>query len=244
MSRPILYDPCNPDTRTYLREALRSLPIEGPPLIRVIKQAREGIEGEKRALGVLPASFNPPTVSHQSLAREAAQVVELDELLLILDQKAEDKDLSGAPLEDRLLMLLALFGDDPHVSLGISNRGLFVEKIEALRDIYPPDTQIYFIVGYDTMVRIFNPRYYDDREKSLHELFSLARFLVANRGDCDQRDLEELFRREENRPFAPRVLPIRLPPPLWPGSPPRWSARGWRTGTRWGTCSPPRLRSS
>jgi len=213
MSKPELTDPYHPRTRQCLREAVRALSPGGPPLIRIVKRAEGGIQNKKRGvLGVLPASFNPPTSAHQALVKEAGDAVPFDEILLILDQQAMDKELLGAPLEDRLLMLLALFGDDPHISLGISNRGLFLEKVEAMRKVYPRrDSQIYFIVGYDTIVRVLDHKYYEDRNKALRSLFSQARFLVANREGCEVRDLTELFELEENRPFAAQVLPLTLP---------------------------------
>ena len=210
-----LRDPTNPRTRRYLHAVVRSLSYEGPSLIKIVKQAQEGIRDKTGGLlGVLPASFNPPTSAHQALVRAAGKAVAFDEILLVLDQRAMDKELVDAPLEDRLLMLLALFGDDPQISLGIANRGLFLEKVEALHQVYPPDTQIYFIVGYDTIVRVLNPSYYEDREKALHELFSQVRFLVANRGDCDEQDLKGLFQHEENRPFAAQISLLTLPPAL------------------------------
>lgn len=64
------------------------------------------------------------------------------------------------------------------------------------------------------MVRILDPKYYGDRDKALRLLFAQARFLVANREGCDERDLKELFGLEENRPFAAQVLPLTLPPAL------------------------------
>jgi nicotinic acid mononucleotide adenylyltransferase len=208
-------DPYNTSTREYLHAVVCSLSYEGPPLIKIVKQAQEGIrDNTGGVLGVLPASFNPPTSAHQALVKEAGNVLAFDEILLVLDQQAMDKELVDAPLEDRLLMLLALFGDDPQISLGIANRGLFLEKVEALHQLYPRGTEIYFIVGYDTIVRVLNPTYYEDREKALHELFSQVRFLVANRGDCDVRDLQEFFQHEENRPFATRISPLMLPPTL------------------------------
>jgi nicotinic acid mononucleotide adenylyltransferase len=172
------------------------------------------MEDKGGVLGVLPASFNPPTVAHQALVREATKAVPFDEILLILDQQAMDKELFGAPLEDRLLMLLALFGADPQISLGISNRGLFLEKVEALHKVYLRHRQIYFIVGYDTIARILDPAYYEDRDRALCSLFSQARFLVANRKDYGELTLRELFGHKENRPFAPRVTPLVLPPHL------------------------------
>jgi len=215
MSKPIPSNPFHPRTHQYLRESVRALPLEGPPVIEIVKQAKRGIEAKKRGvLGVLPASFNPPTSAHQALVREAGAVVSFDEILLIVDQQAMDKERMGAPFEDRLLMLLALFGDDPQISLGICNRGLFLDKLDALQKVYSQEMQTYFIVGYDTMVRVLDPAYYEDREKALRSLFGQARFLVAHRGECDERDLNELFGREENRPFAAQVLPITLPPEL------------------------------
>lgn len=216
MSQPLPSDPFHPRTRQYVHEAVRALAREGPPVIEIVKQAERGIEAKKRGvLGVLPASFNPPTAAHQALIREAGAAVAFDEILLIVDQQAMDKERLGAPLEDRLLMLLALYGDNARISVGISNRGLFLEKVEAMRTVYPAgDTQIYFIVGYDTIVRVLDPKYYTDRNKALRSLFGQARFLVANRGGCDERGLKELFGREVNRPFAAQVLPITLPPAL------------------------------
>jgi nicotinic acid mononucleotide adenylyltransferase len=207
-------DRCDPCTREYLHDALRSLPQDGSSVIKIVKQAMGERGDTVRALGVFPASFNPPTSAHQALVRKAEEALALDEILLILDQQAVGKERLGAPLEDRLLMLLVLFGADPQISVGISNRGLFLDKVDAVRTVYAVDTKIYFIVGYDTIVRVLDPQYYGDRNQSLSSLFSQARFVVANRGGCDERDLRRLFDREENLPFAERVMPLMLPPAL------------------------------
>lgn len=213
MAKPRLTDPYNPRTREYLQKLVRSLAGEVSPFIQIVKEATEGISDMKGGvLGVLPASFNPPTAAHEALVREAA--VPCDEILLILDQQAMDKALYGAQLVDRLLMLLALFGADQRISVGIANRGLFLDKVEALQNVYQKNTQIYFIVGYDTITRVLHPAYYADREESLRSLFAQARFLVANRGACGEQDLTELFARNANKPFAAQVSPLTLPAKL------------------------------
>jgi nicotinic acid mononucleotide adenylyltransferase len=214
MSQPELRDPNNPRTRKYLHAAVHSLPQGGASFIKIVKQATRGIRDKRGVLGVLPASFNPPTSAHEALVSKAGKVVALDESLLVLDQRAMDKERIDAPLEDRLLMLLVLFGDDPRISLGIANQGLFLDKVEALHHIYPRDTKLYFIVGYDTIVRVLDPIYYKERNDALHTLFSQARFLVANRGDRDERDLKEFFGREENRPFSAKITSLTLSPAL------------------------------
>ena len=215
MAKARLTDPYHPRTREYLQEVVRSLARQESPFIQIVKEATGGIRGKQGGvLGVLPASFNPPTAAHEALVREAKTAVPCDEILLIQDQQAMDKELSGAQVEDRLLMLLALFGADQRISVGIANRGLFLDKVEALKNRYQKDTQIYFIVGYDTITRVLHPVYYAHREESVRSLFAQARFLVANRGARGEQDLAELFGRQENQPFAARVSPLTLPAKL------------------------------
>jgi len=212
MPKTELTDPYHPRTREYLNGVVRSLAREESPFIQIVKRATGGMRDKNGGvLGVLPASFNPPTAAHEALVREAEAAVPFDEILLVQDQQAMDKELRGAPLEDRLLMLLVLFGADQRISVGIANRGLFLDKVEALQKVYPQDTQTYFIVGYDTITRVLDPTYYADREGSLRSLFSQARFLVANRGACGAKELTALLRRKENRPFAAQVSPLTLP---------------------------------
>lgn len=214
MSLSDIRDPTDPRTREYLQAVVHSLSQEEGSVIKIVKRATPGIHDRGGVLGVLPASFNPPTSAHEALVRGAGTVVAFDEILLVLDQRAMDKELIDARLADRLLMLLVPFGDDPRISLGIANQGLFLDKAEALHQVYPRDTQLYFIVGYDTIMRVLDPRYYEARDEALHALFSQAWFLVANRGGRDERDLTELLGREENRPFAAQVVPFHLPPAL------------------------------
>ena len=75
--------------------------------------------------GVFPFSFNPITQGHMAILQGAAEIRTLREILLVLDAQAMDKEIVGATLVDRLLMLRVLFEDHPRFSVGLSNRGLF-----------------------------------------------------------------------------------------------------------------------
>jgi nicotinic acid mononucleotide adenylyltransferase len=204
--------PRSPETRAYLSDVVYSVEQEEAPRLAIIKKAMSGGRGHK--LGVFPASFNPPTKAHEALVRAAQRVIPLDECLLLLDLKAMDKKIFGASWEDRLVMLLILFGEEATCSVGVCNRGLFLEKVDILRRVYPRDTEIYFIVGHDTMVRILDHKYYGNRDIELRSLFSKVRFLVANRGPDDKQAPQAMFLREENRLFAAQVVPLTLPPSL------------------------------
>ena len=91
------------------------------------------------------------------------------------------------------------------------NRGLYVDQALAARTRWPDLDTLLFLVGYDKIVQIFDPRYYDDRDAALQKLFRLASFLVAPRDDATADDFAALLSRPENRPFAARVRSLPLP---------------------------------
>ena len=179
--------------------------------ILFVRKAPQGIAAKRGRLGIFPASFNPPTLAHLALIRKARQRVDLDEILILLDAQAMDKRIIGAGLEDRVVMLKRLFQRDPLVSIGISNRGLFVEKLKPLRTLYPAPIAFTFIVGFDTILRVMDRRYYSDRDKTLERLFRQCEFLVANRDGKEEPFFDALFCREENQPYRDKVSFITLP---------------------------------
>ena len=179
--------------------------------ILLVRRAPQGITKRRGRLGIFPASFNPPTQAHLALIRKARRLGNLDEMLVLLDVQAMDKSIIGAGLEDRVLMLERVFQRDLKVSIGVSNRGLFVEKLKPLRAVYPSPVVFTFIVGFDTIVRVMDKRYYSNRDKTLGRLFGQCEFLVANREGKEKHSFEKFLSREENRPYRDKVSFITLP---------------------------------
>lgn len=165
-------------------------------------------------MGVFPASFNPLTIAHRELIDKATQKGKLDEILLVLDKKTTDKPLFGASLEDRLLMLTLFARDKPNISIALSSHGLFVDKLMALKQVYPSRTEIFFIVGYDTIIRVLDEKYYQDREAALNQLFEGSRFLVANRGGKSIKDIRRLFELEGNEKYRDKIDTFQISPSL------------------------------
>jgi nicotinamide-nucleotide adenylyltransferase len=182
------------------------------PRIRFISRFREAVKGQGRELGIFPSSFNPITTGHMAILQGAAQIKSFREILLILDTQATDKEIFGATLVDRLMMLQVLFEDHPRISVGVSNRGLFLSKAEVLKEMYPKGTDITFIVGYDTLARVFDPKYYEDRlETALDRLFASCIFMVANRGDYGREAVQWLMASGDNRRFKDKVHFLEIP---------------------------------
>lgn len=128
-----------------------------------------------------------------------------------MDRENVDKTFFEVSLEDRLSMLTFFFEKSPHVSLGISSHGLFLDKLTALEEVYPSEISIYFIVGYDTITRILDKKYYIDRNAALKALFKKSIFLVANRKDNCVDTIYDLLEQKENREFKARVKALKIP---------------------------------
>jgi nicotinic acid mononucleotide adenylyltransferase len=166
-------------------------------------------------LGLLAGSFNPPTIAHQTLVEAGLTAGRLDHAWYVLSTRTVDKEVvSGAALEDRLLLLDFLTEPDPRLGTLIVNRGLYVDQARIVRAAYPNLGELVFLVGFDKIVQIFDPRYYDDRDAALKQLFALATFLVAPRAGDDASALSSLLAQPENRCFGGAVRALDLPTEL------------------------------
>ena len=194
-----------------LRQQIEQLRRLKESSILFVRKAPQGISQKRGRLGIFPSSFNPPTRAHLALIRKARRRGLPDEILVLLDAQAMDKKIIGADLENRVIMLKRLFRRDPKVSIGISNRGLFVEKLLPLKRIYPFSVSFIFIVGFDTILRVMDKRYYSNRDETLDRLFGLCEFLVANRDGKEENSFEEFFGRSENHRYRDKVSFVTLP---------------------------------
>ena len=110
-------------------------------------------------------------------------------------------------------MLAMLAETRSNVGVVLCNRGLYVEQAEALRrKTVPPGQELVFVVGFDKIQQILDPRYYTDREASLNRLFSLARFLVAERDAHGSQALEALLSEPANRAYRGRIAELTTLP--------------------------------
>lgn len=179
-----------------------------------ISRAKGAAEREGGEVGVFPSSFNPVTRGHMAILQRAAQIKAFEQILLVLDTQAVDKEIFGATLVDRLVMLQLLQEDHPRFSVGVSNRGLFLTKAEILMELYPRGAEITFIVGYDTLARVFDPKYYEDTKDALNRLFTCSTFMVTNRGSSGREAVQQLVASAENGRFERRVHFLEIPPHL------------------------------
>jgi nicotinic acid mononucleotide adenylyltransferase len=156
---------------------------------------------------VLPSAFNPPTEAHLALMTLAADLLESQPAALLTTRNVA-KGVEGAPLEDRVGMLLAARTEQPRIAVLVANAARFVDQARALRTAYR--SHFDFVAGYDTLIRIFDRRYYEDMERELAELFAHHRLVATNRADAGIDEVRR-FVRDRARAYAERIIPLEVP---------------------------------
>ena len=194
-----------------LERLVDQLDPNGEPQIRWIYRAARHIKTDGRKLGIFSGSFNPLTVAHIEMIDAAQKKYDLDEILLILARANVDKGVFGLSLADRLLMLKEYAANREDLSVAACSHGKFIEKIEALKPAYPAGIHFSFIVGYDTFVRLFDPKYYTDLHGALEVLFDQCRFIVANRQKYDADAVGRVIDAPDYRRYADCIDLIELP---------------------------------
>ncbi|WP_201361108.1 hypothetical protein [Dictyobacter formicarum] len=157
---------------------------------------------------IFTGSFNPPTVAHLALLKQAQRYakaqLEPTHLYAAFSKRTVDKEGVERPLLlDRVILLQDLLCTRlPQTGILLFNRGLYVEQAQAIRHSFPKVKRILFLMGFDKIEQIFDPRYYEDRDASLEALFNLAELLVVPRGSAGEDALAELLQRPQNQRFA------------------------------------------
>lgn len=189
-------------------------------------------------LYVLDSSFNPPTLAHLQIATSALQEKPglPARLLLLLATQNADKPAKPASFEDRLVMM-ELFAHDllshltqqqqqqqqqqpPQIDIGVTRKPYFVDKAAEIESagVYPPSLEQVHLTGYDTLIRIFNPKYYPPE----HTLQPLAPFLSQHRLRVTMRPSDEWGGQDEQRRF---LLDLAQGGRAEEGGRPEWAQR-------------------
>jgi nicotinate (nicotinamide) nucleotide adenylyltransferase len=134
-------------------------------------------QGKPRSVGILPGSFNPPTIAHLELAQAAGRSV--DALIWVVPRAFPHKDYSGATLEQRIEMLESAGLEIPH-AIAVTDQGLFIDIGRECREHYGTEARLAFVCGRDAAERILTWDY--GRPGVVEEMLGEFELLVAPRG--------------------------------------------------------------
>ena len=150
---------------------LNTLQPEGTPQVRVAP----GSALPRGDIAVFAGSFNPPTIAHLALLKQAHRFMPAQRggrpvaLYAAFSKRTVDKEGVERPLLlDRILLLQTLLHKRiPAAGILLFNRGLYVEQAQAIRAAFPGVRRLFFLMGFDKIEQIFDPHYYEDRDKAL-----------------------------------------------------------------------------
>ncbi|MFN0147541.1 MAG: hypothetical protein ACKVT1_13590 [Dehalococcoidia bacterium] len=161
-------------------------------------------------VAILPSAFNPPTAAHFRLLALAASLRGIEATAALLTTANVDKGLYGAPLAHRVGMLLAgAAGEPARPAVLATNRPRFVDQAAALRTAFP-GAGFDFIAGHDTLVRIFDRKYYEDMPGELGAFFANHRLIATNRGLSGIDEVVATLRWPEAQAFADRIVVLEI----------------------------------
>lgn len=205
------------ETYRHIQRLLDQLDPDGVPRALITP-------GSPRPLGeiiVFPGSFNPPTTAHLALleqaerfAREQPATTGEVYLYAAVSKRITDKENVDRPLLiDRIVLIERVVRNHlARAGVMLFNRGLYVEQAGAVHATFPDVKRLFFLIGFDKIVQILDPRYYSDRDTALRELFGLAELLVAPRGQDGPDALESLLAKSENQPFRAHIHALPFDP--------------------------------
>ncbi len=153
--------------------------------------------GTRGRLGILGGSFNPIHNGHLILAQTALETYELDQVLFIPCAQPSHKNPAHLlPGSVRMEMIAAALEGDPRfeasaVELDRGGTSYAVDTLDQLTQDYP-DTDLYFIIGDDTLLELHLWHH-------IYDLLPLCRFLT--------------FGREQSEAISPEALHLDQP---WP----------------------------
>ena len=178
---------------------VRSIPASSPPN-----------SSPTKTLYVLDSSFNPPSRMHMQIAMSAFrndQGAKPHRLLLLFATQNADKAPKPASFEDRLVMM-TLFAQElqhetveglkdggPAVDIGITKLPYYHDKAASMDEsgVYHGQPQQVHLTGFDSIMRIFNAKYYppDHKFAVLEPFLSKHRLRVTYRPDDEWGGREE-----------------------------------------------------
>lgn len=177
-----------------LESALHSF-TSSPAKFRVVRTVND-TPTQPKTLYILDSSFNPPSFAHFTLASSALKNPDRREespyrLLLLFSTHNADKAPSPASFVQRIA-LMTIFAEDLSQSLksakvsssvdisnisidiGLTKEPYYSDKSEAIAQTKPPfyasNPRHVHLVGYDTLIRFCNPKYYPKHDPPLSAL--------------------------------------------------------------------------
>lgn len=184
------------------------------------------------------------TVAHAAIAEAARYTNDLVLLLFASSASLPKEGDAGAPLlseSDRMDAVRAWCATHPGALPALCPLGLLVEQARAARSRFP-DAQLHLYCGSDKLLQLLDPKWYEDRDAALDELFGLATVTYAVRTG-DRSAVAAALADPANRRWRARCRKLPIDPALASVSSRAVRAR-IRSGQEWRSLVPVEVASA
>ncbi|MFI5206325.1 MAG: nicotinate-nucleotide adenylyltransferase [Candidatus Paceibacterales bacterium] len=133
-----------------------------------------------KRIGVIGGTFNPVHIGHLAIAQTAQEAMKLQKVIFVPSNWPPHKmDSNIAPAKDRYNMVRLAIKGNPLFEISdfeIKKEGksYTIDTLWHFRRIFPGDTELFFIIGGDTLPQLKNWKYIDD-------ILKISTFIVVNR---------------------------------------------------------------
>lgn len=162
-----------------------------------------------RRLGIMGGTFNPVHNAHLAMAYIAMNEFALEGVMFIPTGIPPHKDRAEVASAEHRYEMLVQACDDMRFSVSrmeIEREGFTytVDTLRELRTRYPADTELFYIVGSDTLHDI--PMWRDARQ-----VVGLCTFIVFNRKDLEKSKLEQYVKTVQDMGGSVLVSAYEIP---------------------------------
>ena len=139
---------------------IQSLTASCPLTLNKVQVLAGSLQDQQR-LGLLPSTFNPPTMAHLSLAEVAQETFDLQQVVYVLPEILPHKKIEKPTLEQRMEWISVLARSGTDRAAASCKAGLVIEIVQVFRECLPDSCEIYVISGRDAAERYQNWGYGD-----------------------------------------------------------------------------------
>ena len=191
----------------FLNELERLRHAESPTFI-----VRPEPADQPRSIALLSGSFDPMTVGHAALANAASRHVDLVLLVYSVRTLAKEGNAPSSLLSesDRLEVLERFCRRHPKTAVALCSHGLLAEQVAAARNRFP-NQALFLVMGSDKVLQLFDPKWYEDRDRVLENVFRETAVLYAERAG-EELAVQAVLRQRENAAWADRFMRLDVAP--------------------------------
>lgn len=161
-------------------------------------------------VGIMGGTFDPIHLGHLVTAEAARSEFALEKVIFVPSGHPPHKRFAKiTDKEFRYQMTFLATAANPYfevsrTEIDRAGESFTIDTVRYMKDIMPPDGELYFITGADAILEIVT-------WKNVHELLDVVTFIAATRPGYDLIELKDRLSKELGNGSLDRIIPLEVP---------------------------------